>query len=238
MNRTANAHAQTMAVDRTPVFHDSKQMTVTGMRVVVGGSVYPLSSVVGIDVCRKSMSYLLLVLQTWGVAAVVVAGRVFVVPFFNSLGGMDTLLTFSITLMAVAVVALAIVATLTFAFEKELVIRLADGGSRSIKSTDAKRIWEMHAAISRAMTYSANAARGVASVSDELGRLSQLLREGVLTQSDWDRAKDLFFGKQPTAQERAVHQLEQLHGLWRSGVLSESEFNVKKWEVLASMATA
>ena len=76
-------------------------------------------------------------------------------------------------------------------------------------------------------------ARNPVSPADELGKLAELRAAGALSDDDWARAKDLFLGQRPDAQANAVEHLKQLHALWRSGVLSESEFNIKKWEVLS-----
>jgi hypothetical protein len=57
--------------------------------------------------------------------------------------------------------------------------------------------------------------------------------EGVIDTADWERAKDLFLGKPEDERDRAARGLRQLHELQKSGVLSTSEFNMKKWDVLA-----
>ena len=46
-------------------------------------------------------------------------------------------------------------------------------------------------------------------------------------------ARDRVFGfaKAPDEREQAITNLRQLHGLRQSGVLSESEFNMEKWDV-------
>lgn len=223
--------------DKSPVFYSSKRLDVTGMKVVVGGSVYPLSSIVGVDVFGNRFGYLLMFFQAIGLAVVVWLARWLYVRFMPDIGMSDDLMVFSLTLMGVSLVAIVPLALILFFRELELVIRLSDGGKRTIRSSDNKMIWQMHEALERAMTYHANASRAVPSVSDELGRLSRLLGEGVITEQDWTRTKDLFLGTQLSAQDRAVIQLEQLHALWRSGVLSESEFNTKKWEVLGQMSS-
>ena len=50
---------------------------------------------------------------------------------------------------------------------------------------------------------------------------------------DWERAKDLFLGKSEDARARAARELRQIYELNKSGVLSDSEFNMKKWDILA-----
>ena len=72
-----------------------------------------------------------------------------------------------------------------------------------------------------------------AGVADELSKLAALRDGGLLSLSEWERATALYLGKPPTARDAAIAQLRSLHALHRDGVLSESEFNMKKWDVLA-----
>jgi hypothetical protein len=80
--------------------------------------------------------------------------------------------------------------------------------------------------------------RGVtreSTLSDELQRLAALKVEGALTAADLERAKDLLLGFPVSQQDRILSHLSQLHGLYKAGVLSESEFNSKKWELLVRL---
>jgi len=61
----------------------------------------------------------------------------------------------------------------------------------------------------------------------------ELRDDGIINESDWGRAKDLFLGKPEDQQDRAAHDLRQLNDLYQSGVLSQSEFDMKKWDVLS-----
>jgi hypothetical protein len=70
-------------------------------------------------------------------------------------------------------------------------------------------------------------------VADELAKLAALKDSGMLSEAEWDRATTLYLGKPLTAREEAISQLRSLHSLHVQGVLSESEFNSKKWDVLA-----
>lgn len=72
-----------------------------------------------------------------------------------------------------------------------------------------------------------------ASVADELGKLASLRDGGLISDTEWERATALYLGKPPSARDEAIVQLRSLHSLFRDGVLSESEFNMKKWDVLA-----
>jgi hypothetical protein len=71
------------------------------------------------------------------------------------------------------------------------------------------------------------------SVSEEIQKLSELAADGVISPEEFTRAKELFLGKAPDARAEAIGLLQNLHGLYRSKVISESEFNTKKWEVLS-----
>lgn len=71
------------------------------------------------------------------------------------------------------------------------------------------------------------------SVADELAKLADLRTQGVIDAGDWERAKDLYLGKTEDARQRAARELRQVHELHQSGVLSASEFNMKKWDILA-----
>lgn len=72
-----------------------------------------------------------------------------------------------------------------------------------------------------------------ANQADELTKLSAMARDGLLTADEWTRAKELYLGKPADARALALAHLRQIHGLYKEGVLSESEFNSKKWEILA-----
>jgi hypothetical protein len=70
-------------------------------------------------------------------------------------------------------------------------------------------------------------------MSHEIARLAALADEGVISQEEFTRGKELFLGKTRDARENALTLLRQLHALYKSGVLSESEFNMKKWDVMS-----
>ncbi|GJM36990.1 MAG: hypothetical protein DHS20C19_03570 [Acidimicrobiales bacterium] len=72
-----------------------------------------------------------------------------------------------------------------------------------------------------------------AGVADELGKPASLRDSGMISDDEWERATALYLGKPLSARDESVAQLRKLHSLHREGVLSESEFNSKKWEVLA-----
>lgn len=74
---------------------------------------------------------------------------------------------------------------------------------------------------------------GRLSPADELQKLAVLRSEGIITDDEWTRSKELYLGKEPDKREEAVRILHDLHRLLRAGVLSEAEFNMKKWDVLS-----
>jgi hypothetical protein len=76
-------------------------------------------------------------------------------------------------------------------------------------------------------------ARNTNAVSDALTRLSVLKSEGIITEEEFERAKSGFIGSSVEVAENSVGILRQLHSLLQSGVLSESEFNMKKWDILS-----
>jgi len=71
------------------------------------------------------------------------------------------------------------------------------------------------------------------SMADELQKLAQLTKEGILSAEEYDRAKNRLIGVSPSQVDEATKLLRQLHELRVQGVLSESEFNMKKWDVLS-----
>ena len=76
-------------------------------------------------------------------------------------------------------------------------------------------------------------AANASSAANALDRLRPLLQDGIITQEEFDRAKDGFLGSPVETQSSAVDSLRQLHSLHNSGILTESEFNMKKWDILS-----
>ena len=70
-------------------------------------------------------------------------------------------------------------------------------------------------------------------VADELSKLAELAQNGLLSADEWERAKELYLGKPPDRRAADTRLLRELHDLHGNGVLSESEFNTKKWEILS-----
>jgi len=72
-----------------------------------------------------------------------------------------------------------------------------------------------------------------ADVAVQLSALADLKSQGVLGEEDWARAKDAILGKPPSRAEEVIAMLQNLHALYKQGVLSQAEFNMKKWDVLS-----
>jgi hypothetical protein len=71
------------------------------------------------------------------------------------------------------------------------------------------------------------------SVAQEIEKLGQLFLTGVITAEEFERGKTLFLGTPPDKAASAVELLQSLDALKKQGVLSQSEFNMKKWEILS-----
>lgn len=75
--------------------------------------------------------------------------------------------------------------------------------------------------------------QGSAGIADELGKLAQLTQEGILTNEELARAKDMLLGRPQNSVDQSMSLLRNLNELRKQGVLSEMEFNMKKWDILA-----
>ncbi len=70
-------------------------------------------------------------------------------------------------------------------------------------------------------------------IAQEIEKLGQLFLKGVITSEEFERGKTLFLGAPPDKAASAVELLQNLNVLKDKGVLSQSEFNMKKWEILS-----
>lgn len=70
-------------------------------------------------------------------------------------------------------------------------------------------------------------------IAQEIEKLQHLFLQGVITAEEFERGKTLFLGAPPDKASTAVDLLQNLATLKEQGVLSESEFNTKKWEILS-----
>ncbi|MDZ4170252.1 MAG: DUF6232 family protein [Coriobacteriia bacterium] len=114
---------------------------------------------------------------------------------------------------------------------RDVTVQLASGRSFSVRAADPAVAGVIKHAIETAIT-ARETGSGGASVADELEKLSALRAGGVLTAEEWGRAKDLYLGKRPDKRADAIVQMKKLYELHQDGVLSLSEFNSKKWDIL------
>lgn len=223
--------------DSTPVFYASGQLMVTGMRILYRSAVYPVPSVASVGITGHTFGFLENHLRAGGgglliaVMAAVLEGilpaRVGPIPMWPLL-----------VLAGLLLVCLGVFGTVQYFAQKIVLINFQSGDYVRIPVWDRSTAWAMRDAVDRALTYNINAARSPVSTADELGRLSQLRAEGAISDVDWERAKDLYLGKRPDARQAMIEQLRGLHDLHSRGALSESEFNMKKWDVLSQKGFA
>lgn len=70
-------------------------------------------------------------------------------------------------------------------------------------------------------------------VGDAIGQISSLLDEGLITKDEFEHAKKGLVGQPASRGSEIVGLLRQLHSLEQSGVLTASEFRMKKWDLLS-----
>jgi len=70
-------------------------------------------------------------------------------------------------------------------------------------------------------------------IASQVEKLGDLYNKGIITQAEFERGKALFLGSPPDIATQTLNVLDGLHKLKTNGALSESEYNVKKWELLS-----
>ncbi len=75
---------------------------------------------------------------------------------------------------------------------------------------------------------------GSADLAELLRQLKRLQEEGVLTDDEFDRAKERYIGHAPNERESMLRTLTGLSDLRKAGVLSQVEFEIKKRDFLAT----
>jgi hypothetical protein len=70
-------------------------------------------------------------------------------------------------------------------------------------------------------------------IADELEKLVRLVQDGALTADEWQRAKAALLDQPKDKQAEAIERVAQLYRAHQSGELSQSEFNMAKWDILA-----
>jgi len=68
--------------------------------------------------------------------------------------------------------------------------------------------------------------------TEQLASLGELFKEGILTDAEFSRAKELFIGRSADTQQQAAATLRSLKQLKDSGILTDGEFAAKKWDVI------
>jgi hypothetical protein len=90
--------------------------------------------------------------------------------------------------------------------------------------------------MAEAIRAAVEAARGSksADLADLIRRLKLLHDEGVLTEDEFERAKERYLGHAPSERETMLRTLTGLSDLRKAGVLSQVEFEIKKRDFLAT----
>jgi hypothetical protein len=70
-------------------------------------------------------------------------------------------------------------------------------------------------------------------VTTTLSDAADLVARGLLSRDEWNGLKSRAAGWSPIKHERVAHELEHLAAMKQKGLLSDSEFNDRKWDVLA-----
>ena len=70
-------------------------------------------------------------------------------------------------------------------------------------------------------------------IAAQIAELGELCKKGIITQEEFNRGKALFLGSSPDIAAQTLNILDGLHKLKINGALSESEYNIKKWELLS-----
>ena len=78
-----------------------------------------------------------------------------------------------------------------------------------------------------------SAVSATSDVAQQLSAMNLLYQDGVLSDSEFKRSKEIFLGKSADEEQRAERALRSLKQLRDAGVLSEAEFATKKWDVLS-----
>jgi len=107
-----------------------------------------------------------------------------------------------------------------------------DGKQEVLFSKDFSQAMEFANALKN-LSMNREVQQGSAGIADELEKLAKLTKDGILTNDELARAKELFLGRPPNHIDQSIQLLMNLKELQKQGVLSESEFNIKKWDILS-----
>lgn len=209
------------------VYWDTRRVTLTDSQLRTGSSTYPLSSITSVHVERMPQ-------DTWNaLGRLATMGLVLFSCGLLSLADRQSwgLLTTALGGLLVLLCALGVVSLIRSRVVK---VGLVSGRDARIIVSDKSTGVELAEALNQALLDRDRPLRAPVGVADELSRLAALRDSGVITLQDWEQAKALFLGKPASRRDEAIALLQRLHELRRAGVLSESEYNMKKWDVLAS----
>ncbi len=107
--------------------------------------------------------------------------------------------------------------------QNRIVVRLARSEAQCLCDLINKAIADAKAATQRTPI----------SAADEIAKCASLYARGILSPQEYERAKAMLIGRPTSKVEETAGMIESLHALYREGALSESEFNMKKWDVLS-----
>lgn len=223
-------------------YYSGSKLVVSSAKLSYKGSTYPVSAVTAVHIEKlpESESEKLESRMGMGAVLTVLGAILTIVGIVNAFNGTE--LSGVLIMLVGGLGAGAWGGTMTrnawvadrkASARRNVHVRLSSGDSLMVRTATLARAKEIRDAIDQAVTDRENASGASASIADEISKLAALRDEGVITGDDWERAKDLYLGKRPSERDEAVKQLRKLHDLRRDGVLSESEFNSKKWDILA-----
>ena len=69
--------------------------------------------------------------------------------------------------------------------------------------------------------------------AEEIQKLNDLYSSGIISQEEFERGKALFLGTPKDRSQQILEALSNLHQLKKQGAVSESEYNMTKWELLS-----
>ncbi len=223
------------------IYWNGRKLRVTSSKLVYRGAVYPISAVTCVDVRKlpESETESYQHIMSWG-GVLFVLGFVLAIIALGSLFGGARDIGFALLLPTAACLAAgAKLASMGYdadrraASKRQVYVQLTSGDDFAVTTSRAATARKIAKAADSAITARETGTTQTSSVAAELNKLASLRDAGVLSSGDWERAKDLFLGQKPDRREAAISHLRKLHALHSDGVLSESEFNGKKWDILS-----